>query len=160
MNNEEVNEWYQDPRDELQPEVSVAEIERLCAKIKDQREVVQKARDAYKLLENELDAIERSLVTTLTELGKTTYRSDVGTFTVRSKSMVRIPKDENRYKFFEYLKERGIFEDMVTVHSATLNAWYQQELTNAEERGEGMDFNIPGIPEPEITPTLAFRKNV
>lgn len=157
--NEEFNveNWYAETTPE-QGDITVAEIERLCQRISDQRDVVSKARDAYKQTENELDLLERTLVQNLTDLGKKSYASSVGRFDVRSKAQVRVPKDESRHVFFEYLKEKGIFEDLITVNSQTLNAWYKEQLRVAEEAGALMDFKIPGIEEPELTATLAFTR--
>lgn len=80
-----------------------------------------------------------------------------GNISVMARSSVKVPAGEERQKFFNYLREQGTFENMVTVNSNTLNAWYQQELESAITRGD-VDFKIPGIEEPKIYKTLTLRK--
>ena len=81
-----------------------------------------------------------------------------GTYFRKSNFSVKVPKSEvEREAFFGYLKERGIFENMVTVNSMTLNAWFKQEMEAAVEKGD-VDFKIPGIEEPKAFFTLQFRK--
>jgi hypothetical protein len=64
-----------------------------------------------------------------------------GVAAVEVKESVKVPKDEaSRELFFEYLKEQGIFENMITVHSQTLNAWY-----NAEVQDREVGWTVPGI---------------
>lgn len=64
-----------------------------------------------------------------------------GVAAVEVKESVKVPKDEtSRELFFNYLKDLGIFENMVTVHSQTLNAWYNAEVADRE-----VGWTVPGI---------------
>lgn len=80
-----------------------------------------------------------------------------GNISIMNRSSVKVPTGDERQVFFNSLRERGIFDDMVTVNSATLNAWYNQELEIAIAAGN-IDFKIPGIVEPKIYKTLTLRK--
>jgi hypothetical protein len=80
-----------------------------------------------------------------------------GTLSVQSMFSVRVPTGDRKAEFFEYLKECGTFEDLATVHSATLNSWYQQELEQAIAEGRD-DFRAPGIEEPKIVKRLNMRR--
>lgn len=64
---------------------------------------------------------------------------------LRTRTSVQVPKSsEDREAFFDYLKERGVFEQMITVHSNTLNSFYQGEYEQAVAEGN-LSFKIPGI---------------
>lgn len=64
---------------------------------------------------------------------------------LRTRTSVKVPSStEDREAFFNYLKEKGIFEQMITVHSTKLNSFYQSEWDQAVENGE-LSFSMPGI---------------
>lgn len=74
------------------------------------------------------------------------------------RTSVKTPKNNaERELFFEYLKEKGVYEDLRTVNSQSLNAFYKSELELALGRGE-LDFSIPGITEVLVVPKLSLRK--
>lgn len=65
--------------------------------------------------------------------------------------------EEDRKAFFDYIKERGLFESMITVHKKKLSKWYQSELNNALEQGD-IDFSVPGISDVSSYVNLGMRK--
>ena len=74
------------------------------------------------------------------------------------RTSVRMPKDnEERKAFFDYLRERGVYDELVSVSSQTLNAFYRSELELAILRGE-LDFTIPGLNDVLVVPKLTVRK--
>jgi len=80
-----------------------------------------------------------------------------GTLSVQNRFTVTVPKGDNKLTFFDYLKENGIFEDMATVHSQTLNSWFKEKQEQALAEGN-LEFSVPGISEAKIMKTLGFRK--
>lgn len=91
------------------------------------------------------------------DLEKTSYDSELGKIILTTRFSVTVPKGDEKERFFTYLKDRGIFEDMATVNSQTLNAWYRSEMDQAKENGD-FDFQIPGIKEPMAYEQLQLRK--
>lgn len=90
----------------------------------------------------ELEIKQQEIIEALTELGKTSYKAPTGTFSYKIVENFRTPKDsESRAKFFSYLKEKGVYDEMVTVNSATLNSWAKEELATYD----GLDMQIPGL---------------
>lgn len=82
----------------------------------------------------------------------------VGTFYVRQQFSVKTPKSpEDRDAFFNYLKAKGAFDDMITVNHATLNAYYNAELDAAQQTGIE-NFKIPGLGDPTLYETINMRK--
>lgn len=142
--------------------ITVANVEELAKKIQDKR--AEKEAKAAELAEcnKELVELEQLAVRTLRELGKTSYKSEYGTITRTEKWRVNLPSTpEAREEFFAYLKEKGIFEKMITVNSNSLNAFYMQEWDASKDPNDPMaslDFRIPGIEEPKLYETMSFRK--
>lgn len=67
-------------------------------------------------------------------------------------SSVKMPQESDmREKFFEYLKAKGVFEQLITIHSQTLNAWYREEEKNG-------NYEIPGLEEAKVFTRLNVRK--
>lgn len=64
----------------------------------------------------------------------------------------RVPQtQEDKAAFFDYLKQRGVFMDLVSVNSQTLNSFVKAERTLS---GGGDDFTLPGLSEPTETVRL------
>lgn len=85
------------------------------------------------------------------ELGRTDYVGPAGKVEIKESWRVNLPKtDQDKVVFFDYLRERGIFDKLATVNSNSLNALYRAEWEEAKGRGEGMTFAMPGIPAPEF----------
>lgn len=92
----------------------------------------------------------------LQDLEKTEYRNQNGSFSFKEEYNYSLGKDEDsRKKFFDYLKEKGLHDSMITVHHASVNAYAKQEEKLAEEQGN-FDFNIPGLVRSSVylKPTL------
>lgn len=74
------------------------------------------------------------------------------------KSSVKVPQDpESKQSFFNYLKEIGMFDSMITVNSQTLNSWYNKEIEVARSNGKS-EFQVPGIQPPVTYDDISVRK--
>lgn len=80
-----------------------------------------------------------------------------GTLSAQTRFSVKVPQGDGKREFFEYLRSLGIFEDLATVNSQTLNGWYKERLDEAIEKGD-LGFRVPGIEEPKSVKTLGFRR--
>jgi hypothetical protein len=71
---------------------------------------------------------------------------------------VPVPKTiEQKKQFGKYLQEKGIFWELMSVNSATLNSFHKTELEAAISRGD-VDFKLPGIGDPSHIRTLNIKK--
>ncbi len=140
-------------------ETTVGELENLCSKIAEQRNICDEASSKLKTENQNLDALEIRLMETLSALNKDNYKSNVGTFSITHRTSVRIPQGDDREAFFGYLKEIGAFDALITVNSKTLNGWYSKQFEAAKDSGNVMDFRVPGLGEPSISEHLSFRKS-
>lgn len=107
---------------------------------------------------SDLEMAENAVLEALVENGMTNYRGPAGMVSLSQRTSVKTPKtQEDREAFFFYLKEKGLYDDMISVNSQTLNSFYKAGLEEAREKGL-TDFIIPGIGEVTIKASLSFRK--
>lgn len=121
-----------------------ANIERLKQELDQENEVYEKLSNDF------MDRLELSGIESLKINGHTFYTN--------TKESVRTPKtDEDKKLFFDYLKEKGLFDQMISINSQTLNSLYKSMSEEALEKGI-VDFRLPGIDEPTIYKQLRIRK--
>lgn len=79
-------------------------------------------------------------------------------FYKETKSSVTTPKTvEEKNLLFEFLKEKGIFMEIVSVNSQTLNSLYKNLAQEAAMEG-AIDFRLPGVEAPKLYTTLKLKK--
>lgn len=109
-------------------------------------------------LNKTLQAKEKQVIEAMKELNLETFKGTGGTLTPYDKVSYAVPKSpEDREAFFTFLREKGVFDGMATVHHATLNAFVSQEYEAAKERGD-LFFTVPGLNAPSITTILSKTK--
>ncbi len=139
--------------------VTVQELDALIAEIAAKREVVDEKKTELSTLNKELESLEFKAVNYLKELGRKSYKTEDGMITRVEKWRVNIPTTpEAKNAMFEYFKARELFDKYATVNSNSLNSYYMEEWDAAKQRGEGMDFNIPGIEPAKLTEIISFRR--
>ncbi len=138
--------------------ITVDDMRAQVARIAELRSLENEINLTKKSLTAQLDEAEGRMLSMLEESQLKNFKSDVGLVSASYRKSVQTPKTpEDRSSFFEYLKVKGLFDQMITVHSATLNSFYKTEFDEAAARGDD-DFKIPGISGETITPILSFRK--
>lgn len=142
----------------MSEDVTLREFEALIenAYILDKRkEELELAAEAIGL---ELGQLKTKLLTFMEQFEKTSYKSKFGNIIRVQKSSVKVPKDpESKAKFFEYLDQKGIKDDILTVNSNTLNSFYKAEKESAIAAG-AEEFSIPGLEPPTVFFQLQMRK--
>lgn len=153
----EVDEWYEAPKDF--DAITQEELEKLCAKVAEQRAVCDAKADELKAQNKILEELEQAVVAFLKHSNRSNYGSKVGTLSLRQMRSWSLPKTpEDRTAFFNHLKKQGMYQNMITVNSATLNSYLRAEFENAQKDGRSSDFAVPGIGEPSVRETLAMIK--
>lgn len=138
--------------------VTVEDMKRQVAVIKELREIEDKFSAQKKEISKQLEEQENKMLTMLEESGVPSFKCELGNVGRTERLSIKTPKTaEDRLAFFGYLKELGLYDEMISVNSATLNSFYKDQFTQAKERGDA-DFKIPGLLEETITPILWFRK--
>lgn len=136
--------------------MEISELQNLCKDVFAQREVTDQAKKIYSEENEKLEALEAKLLAALEENKLKSFQSEFGKIETRQRMSVKIPQAENRELFFNYLKEKGQFDALITVNSATLNSWYKQENENAINNKKM--FYVPGLEMPTATTILVLKK--
>lgn len=136
--------------------MEIAELQRLCEQTFIQREITDTAKAAFQEENKILEEIEARLLAALEENNLKSFKSEYGDVGAREKASVKIPQGENREVFFNYLREKGDFDALITVNSQTLNGWYKIEAEKAREAGQF--FFVPGLEIPITSKTLYMKK--
>lgn len=140
-------------------QVTVKELDELGKYIFDQVNLIEAMEKLVTEENKKLAAAKCKMVLYLKELGREDYKTDAGSLSISNVWRVNLPQtDEDKAKLFGWLKEKGVFEKYATVHSASLNSLYNAEWDAAKQRGEGLNFAIPGVPEPKLFEALKTYK--
>lgn len=109
--------------------------------------------------EDKLQDVRQELLAALEFMGIESIRAHGYLFHKEEKTSVTTPKTtEQKQELFEYLKEKGLYWEMVSVNSQTLNALYHSLSTQAEEEGI-LAFKLPGVPDPTTYTNLKMRRS-
>jgi hypothetical protein len=80
------------------------------------------------------------------------------TFYIHSEETVTTPKTpEEKEQLFSFLKDRGIYDDMISVNSKTLQTLYRTCAKEALEKGV-VEFRLPGCGEPNEKSSIRLRR--
>jgi hypothetical protein len=102
--------------------------------------------------------LEGWITACLDEHKKKSYKSCYGDISVATKASITVPKStDDKDSFREYLEGRGLFNAMWSLHSVSLNKWYNDYLESCEVKGE-LPEPIPGLGEPVIRKTLRLKR--
>ena len=126
-------------------ETTVIELKILAEKVKIAREEYNKASKNKSEAGDLKELLEGKMLESLEALELQRFDADDQAFIVQSKTSALIPRTpDDRAAFFQYLKEQGVYNDLITVNSATLNSYVKEEEALATGRGE-LEFKVPGV---------------
>jgi hypothetical protein len=146
--------------DKPMDQVTLQELDLLAQSIFHQRGVSEDLEELLKTSNKTLDRLQAQMIAILDRFGRTNYEvPGVGKLVVSERSYVGLPKTpEAKEAFYSYLKDKGIFDELISVNSNTLNSFYKREREIAREEGRALEFKIPGIGEPSTSTTLRMTK--
>ena len=138
--------------------VTITELEERALEITKLRADRDEKKIIYNRANEEVDAKELEFMAKMEESEIASYRSKVGIFSLVGRTSVKFPQDlAEREAFATWARGQGIYEQLFTVNSMTLNSLYKKEKELAEEKGE-LFFRLPGISDPTISSYLSVRK--
>ena len=118
------------------------------SKLEEEKEVIEAS---LKLKNKAIIALEIKITEYMKDLKMEKYTSPFGELKINQTWRISLPKDElKKLELFEYLKSIGQFEARATVHSGSLNSLYMKNWKEAQERGEGMTYSMPGVDAPTL----------
>lgn len=148
---EALNEW---DGLEVKKDVSTAELDQLIKEMLGARDDYETAKKISNEADEKHKALKAKVLAIMNQIGKSKYHVDgVGSITKVTSWKVQVPKEPTKKAaFFAYLKERGVFDELVGVNYQTLNAFYNEEMNTAP------GSTIPGIDMPIADETIRFNK--
>lgn len=141
-------------------QVTVADLDGLILEIKKKYDEVEAADRIKKDLNIELGSLKGRAAAYLNELKRSSYESAIGKIEAVKEERVNLPESlPDKMAFFDYLKEKGMFENYATVNSNSLNAYYKRErATWIKDGNDPMMFTLPGVPAPKSLDKLEFKE--
>jgi|SRR5690606_24149493 len=135
--------------------ITVEQLDALIALLFQKKEEAKELEKLVTAKNVEISKVRADITVALKELGREDYKAAAGSVKLKTIWRVSLPQsDEDKQKLFDWLKERGIFNKYATVNSNSLNSLYMAEWEDAKKRGEGMEFEIPGVPQPKSFQTI------
>lgn len=135
--------WHEPPTQESSK--MLASLAHKLVEIREEKEFAQG--EIKKLAEQEAKA-EARLIDFMKDNCLETVKGDFGTVSLVFKKSIKMPENlHEKLKLFDYLKEVGIFEELVSVNSRSLNSWASKEIEEKESQGL-LGWVPPGLKAP------------
>lgn len=137
--------------------MSLEELSRLIDQASSYKDQADEKKEQLKEINKELDKLNRMIVEYFDEHNLKSIKGTYYTaYTVERRSL----KIEDRNEFFSWLREKGIFDDMVSVSSKELGPLYNEELELAKESGDFgfLEKGIPGLSSPSTHKTVSYKR--
>lgn len=149
------------PAPQRGPPITVEGLNKLCEELAKKEKTKLSHEETLKNTNKEIARLEGQIVGYLEELGQEEFLSPLGKVKIDLKWRVNMPAgDLEKKALFEHLRERGIFDKYATVNSNSLNSLFMKDWEAAKERGEGLEFNMPGIAAPKLFKGLGGGKQL
>jgi hypothetical protein len=136
--------------------VTVEELDLFIAEMAVLRSSIEQDKEALSIQEKLYAEMGQRAAKFLEELGRTSYKSQHGTVIRKEAWRYSLPKtEEDREAFFQYLKDKGVFDQLITVNSNTYNSFIRAEVEAADDP---MAVSIPGVPAAQLYVRCDFLK--
>ena len=136
--------------------VTAEEFEKLCESCFKLKNNIKERESKIKDDKGLLDEMHQKVLEYLEKYNKTKHVCALGTLSKTERMSVKLPQGENKKLFFDYLKEKGVFEDLVHINSRTLQSMYRQEIEAHINDGDP-GWEMPGIEGAVTVTTVSMR---
>ena len=126
-------------------EVTAKEFENLCEACFKLKSTMKAREELNKKDGQTLAKMHAKVVFYMEKYNKEKHISESGTLSMQEKRSVKLPVGDEKVKFFNYLKVKGIFEGMVSVNSKTFNSFYKAE---EDAHKDDPAWSMPGVEMP------------
>lgn len=138
--------------------ITLEELEKRHKEIFQKRADYEAAKAEASRIYTELKSMQEEFAEILEAHGRTKYQSENGTFSFKYEQNWSLSANpEEKQAFFEYLKEKGLYDSMITVNSRTLNSFCKHEEEAALEHND-VDISIPGLNKSDPFIKVSMRK--
>lgn len=146
----------------MSEQVTVEQLDALIAEFKRLDDWIEEEEFKVKQVRADKEALGAKIMGILKTLDRKSYKCDAGTFSRVESMRVNIPTEpEDKQALFQWLQEKGIYDQYATVNSNSLNSLYMQEFEAVKAGGDPeaiLDFRIPGVGEPKLHERISFRR--
>jgi hypothetical protein len=145
--------------DQSQDKITLEDFKKTCTELFAQRTKVDEMTALLKVEADKLDDLKSKVLVCLEQHEMEKYHVEgFGLIFTSERFTVPTPKSvEAKKEFGKYLQKKGIFWELMSVNSQTLNSFYKTEMEAAIAKGD-VDFKVPGIGEPSHMRVLNVRK--
>lgn len=149
----EMNDW-----ETPASETTIAGLKTLCESLIKARDSKDELNKELKLVQEAIDELEIRILNVMKENALPNFKGEFGTVSIKNTKSITQPDGmEAKLQLFGYLREQGIFEEMVSVNSRTLSSWANKEIEAKEKEGV-FGWVPPGLKPPETYSSLSVRK--
>ncbi len=125
----------------MSEQITLEQLKGLCLEMFKQKAAVAKIKEHKTAEEKKLKEMQDKIIFHLESHELKTFDTGVGKVTRKNQPYAKIIDKDALTK---ELKERGIFEDMITYNATKMNSWYKEEMEKAKEE-MNLDFKIEGM---------------
>lgn len=151
---EEVIPFIREGEELPKPAVEVGEIQKLMDQVAMHEDLADKIEQDLEEQKNILKEFKFRLLKTLSTCGLRTFTHDGKTAVIAKSVSIKAPQGDEKLAFFDELKRLGKFDDLISINSKTLNAWYKSEFgVTIDDQGEIVFEKVQGVPQ---VPGLEF----
>ena len=147
------DDWFADEVEKPIDEVTMAEVEKLCEKLFQQKRTIEDTEEVLKTQKEILDKTKTKLLSYLTHFKKDNYRSAFGMIVKVNHLDVRV---EDKFEFAKFLQEKNLLQEYMTFNAMKVKGLCSEEIELATK--EGKEFAIPGIGKPTYYEKLTMKK--
>lgn len=149
----EFDEWAEPVK-----EVSISELTKLIENLTTLRAKYDVMKAELSNCASDVKQVEDKILTILVDSTLPTFKCEFGSVSIRNTKTFKQPESlEEKQKLFEYLREKNVFDEMVSVNSRSLSSWASREVEAAEAEGN-FGWVPPGLSAPNEYKQLSLRK--
>lgn len=146
------------PNDLPKEEITVDLLEKVAHNCYEYKKIAADFKKLHSKMNAEKEKWQAVLGILMDKLEVDKYSSKSGSISRSEQPNYRLPQDDDsRNKFFNYLKEKGSYDTMITINSKTLQSFVKQEVELAEQ-DDNFGFLPDGIEETEYRTVFSLRK--
>lgn len=120
---------------------------------------IEASKAALELLNNEYQSICFDIMKLMDAMDIYSVKMHGFTFYTAETETVKTPKTlEDKAKLFEFLRDKGLYDEMVSINSQSLNSLYRALSAEALEKGH-LEFLMPGVDAPTSFRQLKLKKS-
>ncbi len=142
--------------EEQKAKITLEELDAWVAELGAQYDKCEKMQKELSEENKKAAILEGKIAQALKETGRDKYQTPKGTFYFRRAWRFNLPeKGEPKKLFIQWLRDKGIADEYLTVNSNSYNSLLNQEREAAIRDGRFLD--VPGVPEPKLYETIGFK---